>query len=249
MVAGVDGTRRWLDARVGYGAEDAPFWYLGFEEACEGRPEELARRIEGPPLEDLGEAYRRFGVGRHLFEGPAQALQKTWASLLIAHLAATGHGADATRVDVRRRYQATRWGRKDGDSLLTDLLPLPSPTTQTFGAAYRSIGLPELKDRPTYRRTWLPKRIEALRERVRTARRRSKRLHVVAYGRPAWAAFRAVFELDAAATLAQLDTKPAKGTVEIHEEDDLRLAFTWHTNGESSASYWLRIGHWLREGC
>jgi hypothetical protein len=194
-------------------------------------------------VEDLYEAHRRVGVGLHLF-GEQPTLQRTWASLLVCHLAATGQRDVATSVATRRRYQAQQWGRASGDSFLLELLPLPTPTTRTFAGAYARTGLPHLRDRSTYRRHWLPRRVELLQRLTTRARLAQRPLRVVAYGRTSWPEFRAVFGVGAA-PLREVRLPRGKATALLYEDDDLRVAFAWHPVAESSTAYWLTLGDWL----
>jgi len=115
-----------MKTRIGYGHLDAPYWYVGIEEA--GKPDERDERMAAPGIEDLHMAhYGKFG-GRYNdhFQGSNAKLQPTWANLIRAHLVALG--CDAPSLKQIREYQATRWGRSDGDTLLTELYPLASPS-------------------------------------------------------------------------------------------------------------------------
>lgn len=145
--------------RIGYGRLDAPFYFLGMEEA--GKPDELETRLRSPDLQDLREAHDgRFG-GRYddLFHATNARLQPTWAKLIRALLVATKGYANNQMI---RRTQAHEWGRSSGKTLLLELFPVASPTLSTA----------------CYKRDVLPARIRLIRDLVRTHKPRL----LIAYG-------------------------------------------------------------------
>jgi hypothetical protein len=84
----------WLPSRIGYGALDAPIWYIGTEEAC--GPNEHDQRLGTTPevaaervVEDLQAAHSRLADGHRWFDLHAP-LQPTWNKLIHLHLVATG---------------------------------------------------------------------------------------------------------------------------------------------------------------
>lgn len=149
---------------VGYGTLDAATWFVGLEEAGCSSVSELHRRIalwselEEAPVVDLYEFHKRLGNTQFFSEHPK--LQKTWAGLSRVMLG--NDGQTPTRGQVRE-YQATKLGRADGETLLTELLPLPKQSRKAWPYAELKSELPCLEKKSEYRKTVLPKRIELLR--------------------------------------------------------------------------------------
>jgi len=177
--------RDWIAVRLGYGNRNARAWFLGMEEACEDVME-LPSRIAGGALEDLEEALIRIGRYEHLLD-TVPALQRTWAPLIRSWLVASST-TEAPKVDAVRSYQRRNWGSAAGDTLLVELLPLPSPSLQDWPYAGLGVGT-----RVEYQRRWLDPRIDLLarlwRESTTTPR------VAVAYGRSYWKHYRRVFSL------------------------------------------------------
>jgi hypothetical protein len=98
----------------------------------------------------------------------------TWGRLIRLALAAGG--AIPSREDVRR-YQVEHLGRNGGATLLTELLPLPSPSAGQWAYGEWS-SLPELRNRSEYTRSYAPQRAAHLRER----RKQHRPATVIFYG-------------------------------------------------------------------
>jgi hypothetical protein len=176
---------RWMETRLGYGREAGRAWFLGMEESCHCA-DELDARLRGAAVEDLEENLGRIGCYQELLEDEPN-LQPTWRPLILAWLVATTGRVPST-AEVRS-YQRHRWGRPDADHLLVELMPLPSPDTQSW-AWTEAIGL----DRPAYIDRWRPKRIEYLADRWRRVPARPR--VAVAYGKTYWPFYKKVFGLD-----------------------------------------------------
>jgi len=74
---------------LGYGANDAPVWFVGMEEGGGGSPGELARRfsawaeLERHPLQDIFEYHKAVGHSvDQWFVGERPKLQRTWTGLI-----------------------------------------------------------------------------------------------------------------------------------------------------------------------
>lgn len=225
----------WMSTRLGYGSLNARGWFLGMEEACEDAME-LPSRIAGGALEDLEDALTRIGRYAHLLQ-PNPSLQSTWAPLIRSWLVAA-EGIDSPTTDDVRDHQRNRWGRTTGDTLLVELLPLPSPSVQDW--PYEELGV---GTRAEYQRRWLPSRTELLarlwRESPTTPR------VAVAYGRSYWDHYRSVFGLHGQTgeplvaddpTWALGFRLPVGGAVLVRHP----VAF-----GNSNAR-WEALGRWLR---
>ncbi len=142
---------------LGYGNPAGRFWFVGMEEQGEGTELELEWRCRFRPVEDViwvheqwDREFRSRDQGRDpgLFE--PRRLIPTWGTMskLVLRLSGSSAWEDLEAV---RRYQAERLGRLDGDTFLTELLPLPArnlddwPYTAYFysRADYVSRVLPE----------------------------------------------------------------------------------------------------------
>jgi len=94
-------------------------------------------------------------------------------------------GQKPTRENIRR-YQAEKIGRDGGNTLLTELMPIPKPKVKRWG--YEEL-IPQFKSREEYYRIVKPRRIECLRGLI--AEHRPK--VVICYGKAFWVDFRELF--------------------------------------------------------
>lgn len=158
---------RFAHGFFGYGSWAAPVWIIGMEEGGGGSIEEVSRRMTAweargrRELEDLGSYHEAIGVTRHVGEKPA--LQPTWSKMIHVFLGANSLPANSELV---RNFQSRELGRANGDTCILELLPLPSPNVRTW--LYASSKLAYLSDRERYRRHIAPRRIERIREHIRT---------------------------------------------------------------------------------
>ena len=91
-------------------------------------------------------------------------LQPTWNRMCGIMLDLKGHPNDTER---RRDYQSENLGRECGDTLLLELLPIPSGSIDTWT---HSELLPGIADRHDYEEKALPRRVCCIRELVREHR-------------------------------------------------------------------------------
>jgi hypothetical protein len=223
---------RWMETRLGYGSEAGRAWFLGMEESCHCA-DELDARLEGGPVEDLAENLARLGCYPELLDDEPN-LQPTWRPLILAWLVATT-GRLPTTGEVRG-YQRHRWGRRDADHLLVELMPLPSPDTQSW-AWTEALGL----DRPAYIEAWRSRRITYLADRWQRASARPR--VAVAYGKTYWPFYKQVFGLtgDGEAVVAD-DAGWARGY--LTQEGGIVLA--QHPVGYGGSNrQWETVGRWL----
>lgn len=112
----------------GYSNLDAPIWFLDMEEGTGGSNDPAAieanirtRAQHFQPVEDLVESHLHFG-----YDIPAQRkFTQVW--LWMAKLVRGINGEpDWTDTEKAKHYVRTQLGRKDGDTFLTELLPLPA---------------------------------------------------------------------------------------------------------------------------
>ena len=169
-----DAVTTFIETFYGYGNWSAPVWFVGMEEGGGGTPEEIAKRIAAwaqrgrNELEDLVEYHHAIGVTRH-FGG-----QSTWAKLI--RILCAIRGETPTQDDVRR-VQADRFGRRNGDTALLELLPLPSRRMNQWMHAQLTT-IPYLATREAYAAQVRPARVHRLRERLEAYRPR----FVIFYG-------------------------------------------------------------------
>lgn len=156
----------YIDTFAGYGNWHGSIWFVGLEEGSLGTVDEVDARLRAwnvrgkQPLEDLVDFHHHFGEGRWF--GSGAKLQPTWKKLIRFYLLVTGRPTDN---DTIRRVQRTAFARKDGDTCLLELLPLPSKSTKhwIYGGASQ---LSALRSREHYASTVLPTRIEYLQSKI-----------------------------------------------------------------------------------
>src|SRR6184192_195563 len=145
-----DAVATFIETFYGYGNWSAPVWFVGMEEGGGGTPEEIAKRIAAweqrgrNELEDLVEYHHAIGVTRHF--GGQPKLQSTWAKLIRILWAMRGQ--TPTNDDLRR-VQADRFGRRNSDTALLEMLPLPSPRMKQWRHAQLTT-IPYLATRKAY---------------------------------------------------------------------------------------------------
>jgi hypothetical protein len=167
-----------MSGHFGYGNLAAPIWFIGMEEGGGHSADEVDRRLQAwdalgcRPTSDLREFHERAAIaGRWREPFP---ISPTWGKLIRVRLAS--RGIEATR-DTIRAYQCDHLGRRDGDTCLLELMPLPSQSVGRW--IYGEISAdPTLATRDVYMARWLAARVARLRTLIREHRPRS----VVFYG-------------------------------------------------------------------
>jgi hypothetical protein len=145
---------------VGYGNPSGRFWFLGMEEQGAAIPEdfdlELKWRLSFKQVEDLIPAHRRWADFKSNEPFDPNKLVRTWSimSRLVLRLSGSVNWQSPESV---RSYQSERLGRADGETFLTELLPLPAPSLAhwPYGAYF--------PNRTEYVHQVLPRRLEQLR--------------------------------------------------------------------------------------
>ena len=147
---------------AGYGNLDGDYWMIGLEEGGGNTVEEIERRLAiweesgQNQLEDLKHYHDKIGVKRWF--GSRAKLQPTWNKLIRIIY---GIKDLSPQTDDIREYQRTQLGRFNGETCLTELMPLPSPSSNHW--LYADISaLPELKSRKSYLHHWAPIRFHML---------------------------------------------------------------------------------------
>ena len=159
----------------GYGRKTAPYWFLGIEEGG-GSMEQLRERATFDAVEDLS-TLAKTGLLKSMHQHVP-----TWRvmSKLIMAMQGTPGWQDSSSA---REYQATKLGRADGDTFLTELMPLPSPSTAVW--PYDSI----FPSRNEYYAEVRPSRIKWLRSEVREF----QPSFVICYGKGNWPYYENIF--------------------------------------------------------
>jgi hypothetical protein len=172
-----DALRDFMHGFHGYGGYDAKYWFVGLEEGGASSVDDLAKRIAAwrrlgsAETEDLYEFHREIGFTGWFGASPKR--QATWARLVQIVLMAEGRRCEAQDIV---RYQADNLGRVDGETLLSEALPLPAKNLTTWYA--EAVDLPELRSRREYTRVTRPPRIAHLKQRISEKQPRS----VIFYG-------------------------------------------------------------------
>ncbi|MDP6226720.1 MAG: hypothetical protein QF714_03305 [Dehalococcoidia bacterium] len=160
----------------GYGRKAAPYWFIGMEEGG-GSIEELRKRARlFDPVEDLRLAHEKIGwkdMYRHV---------PTWRVMSKLVMAMQGT-CGWQETSSAREYQANMRGRADGDTFLTELMPLPSPSTAVW--PYESI----FPTRDEYYAAVRPGRIERLRSEFLAFHP----CFVICYGKGNWNHYEKIF--------------------------------------------------------
>ena len=160
----------------GYGNKSAPFWFIGMEEGG-GSIEQLRKRVrQYDSVEYLHGSPAKIGLETKYLHVP------TWRvmSKLIMAMQGTRGWQETSSA---REYQASKLGRADGDTFLTELMPLPSPSIGVwpYGSFWPS--------REEYYEEVRPGRIKWLRSEVSECQPR----YVICYGKGNWPNYEEIF--------------------------------------------------------
>lgn len=150
----------------GYGDYNGQFWFIGMEEGGGNSFSEVNRRlnvwsIRGKhALEDLAQYHAEIGLTQWFNDQPK--LQPTWNKLIRILLSSNGQVPTTMQV---REYQKILLGRRNADTCLLELLPLPSPSTKLWLYTQHS-QLPYLNSRKIYTQYCLQTRIKYLQDKI-----------------------------------------------------------------------------------
>ena len=121
---------KFIESFYGYGNYDSEFWFIGMEEGGGNSESEIQKRFDVWKkrgcfeLEDVKEYHCALGMGMDRYFNDNSILEKAWDKIIIILLGIEGR---TPSVENRKKYQKGVLGRKNGDSCLIELLPLPSP--------------------------------------------------------------------------------------------------------------------------
>jgi hypothetical protein len=176
-----------IETFIGFGRHDAPVVFIGMEEGLRSRDELngdlLIRSSYDRAIMDLKEAHRGIAGTERYLDPDRAPVQRTWRVMADLMLRLGGM-TDPSKED-RRRYQTLRLGRSDGETLLTEFLPYPSPGVRDW--LYERYG--RYNTRETYIAEMLPLRLNLLRSVLAEAPREL----VVCYGKTHWWQYECLF--------------------------------------------------------
>jgi hypothetical protein len=151
-----------IETFYGYGNYQGKYWFIGMEEAGEEDFEDVNCRINiwakrgDQEIDNVAE----YEQDRGWWD---DKIQNTWKGLIRITLSANGQ--DNINTEDVRKYQVYELGRKDKETCLLELLPLPSPSIDDWIYAKYS-QLPFLSDRETYINYCVDKRIKHINQRI-----------------------------------------------------------------------------------
>ncbi|MBU6361002.1 MAG: hypothetical protein KGS46_13375 [Chloroflexi bacterium] len=149
----------YMNSFWGYGNPNANYWFVGIEEGGGASFEEINQKIqlwnkrERRAIDDIYECHTE-----HIFFKKDAKLQPTWNKLIRILLSAKG---EIPNTEMVRQYQITELARKNSESCLIELLPLPSPSTKDWIYGTHSDNS-ILATRKKYKKVIGPKRCEQL---------------------------------------------------------------------------------------
>ncbi len=205
---------------VGYGSLDAPFWFIGMEEAGPAHPDLLeanlrARLRFADAIMDLHQAHDENHLRFPYWDaGFHERLPSVWVYAARFVRALRG-AADWWDLEPARAYVRDRLGRAGyaGETFLTDLLPLPRKRMGDWPPVYRD-GL-GFSDLAAYEQAVLPRRKQLLKPLISEQRPR----FLLCYGRSYYAHYRELVDVqpDRWRTLPQtrIEIGMASGTTVI----------------------------------
>jgi len=162
----------------GYGNPNGRFWFVGMEEGG-GDPESLQIRADKfARLEDLAESHRNFK------SHDMGSLISTWR-IMSAIVGRIKGDQDWWDSDYARNYQKLHLGRLDGETYLTEVLPLPKRSLKDwpYGNIYPSPN--------EYRARVFPNQLAALQHEYAVADPMPQ--FVFCYGKQYWSLHQSIF--------------------------------------------------------
>lgn len=152
----------------GYGRLDAPYWFVGMEEAGGATLDEVSERLNAwdqlgaHTVVDAADFHDRVRDSRgplgRIFRADGR-IQPSWGPLIRFLLRMQGSSTSRSCV---RAAQAREWGRQNSETCLVELLPLPSQSADDWHYNNWSES-PWLATREAYEARFLLNRITQLR--------------------------------------------------------------------------------------
>ncbi|OYE05267.1 hypothetical protein [Nostoc sp. 'Peltigera membranacea cyanobiont' 232] len=159
-----------VDTFYGYGNYKGNYWFIGMEEAG-GDFQNIEKRINiwsnrgRCEIDDVAEYHEAIGYGASFQPGAKAKLDvPVWRSIIRIVLSAKG--TENIHIKDVREYQTNELGRKDKETCLLELLPLPSQSLKHWIYGEYS-KLTFLSNRDTYENYCLEKRINHISQRIK----------------------------------------------------------------------------------
>lgn len=192
-----------IDNFIGYGNLQGKFWFIGYEEGCSDKLDDIRFRLKFPGIQDIKQAHDKLANNVSFSKrnnplkwfGDDNRFQRTWGTLIKILLVAKGNFApdntkgikiDSELLKKAKKYQARKWGREESETLVADLLPLPSSSSSKWNEGYVKSGIEYLKSRSCYTQAIKDKRIELFKHLIAKYNPRV----VIAYGKIFWNDFK-----------------------------------------------------------
>ncbi len=222
-----------LSMWIGYGNLSSEFWILGMEEGGEVTLPMVNVRLGLPPIGDWREAMLQMANAGGIemkWIRPRPALQPTYYKLIRTFLCAKGLGGGNLK-ERARLFQRDKFGRRGGDHLIAELMPLHSRTNSNWEYAHLT-NRKDLVSRETYERIWLPRRKELFRKLIHEYQPKV----VLSYGKEYWKHFR------------DLGNGKFKTILDGFAETDGKLVLVPHPTARGiKNSQFDEVGYWIRE--
>ena len=188
-----------IETFIGYGNLDSDFWFIGYEEGCSKDNQDVQFRLRVPGLQDIFKAHKELKEKR--FDKNALKwfeegkYQTTWGALIKILLIAKGYFEQEIATETLsyssllkevKHYQSNLWGRFDKETLVAELLPLPSISSSECHEGYKNSDISFLKSRKSYTEAVKTKRIEFFKKLLAEYNPKV----VIAYGKEFWEDFK-----------------------------------------------------------
>jgi hypothetical protein len=112
-----------------------------------------------------------------------RVIQRTWRGMCYIMLGLENQEPSTENI---RRYQAEQLGRAHGNTLLTELMPIPKPSVGSWG--YEEL-IPQFSSREDYYQQIRPRRVQLLRQLVVQQHPQV----IIAYGKAFWPDYKEIF--------------------------------------------------------
>ncbi|MCC5650896.1 hypothetical protein LC609_13850 [Nostoc sp. XA013] len=152
-----------VDVFYGYGNYKGNYWFIGIEERGEDF-QDINKRINiwskrgKNEIDDVAEYHINMGTWD-------ERIQPTWNKLIRIVLSAKGK--EINDLENVRKYQINELGRKDKETCLLELFPLPSLSIKDWIFNPPHTQLSFLANRGTYEKYCLKKRINYISQRIK----------------------------------------------------------------------------------
>jgi hypothetical protein len=179
-----------IEGFVGFGSEKSPYIFLGMEEGLLSEAtldSDLAARSAYERYMDLYDAQAKLADTKKYF-GEHPKNQPTWRPICDLMLRLTRNVAEPTKAQ-RLRYMADELGRRNGLTLLAELMPYPRKRADKTWWPYKRYG--RYNDYGSYRKCVLPRRLALL---TSVFAMPCQRKLIVAYGKSDWPDFKTLFQ-------------------------------------------------------